>query len=186
MKTLRQITIAAITFMAAVSCFSQEVRITKLDTSSGNLGFTLSPAGTIYDYACSVEWRFKLTAGIWTNVWAQPFASFPKTNGMFYAPLPRFFRIRCVEGQASSPTGTAYTITGVVSSQTADGVIYWPDTGNASLVYYVEHSASTNGPWRSLWAEPINIHTTAPVTNAFSVPMFFRVVTITSSGELPW
>jgi hypothetical protein len=186
MNTLRQLMIAAITFMAAVSCFSQEVRITNLDTSSGSLSFTLSPAGTVYDYACSVEWRARLTSGNWTNVWAQPFGSFAKTNGMFYAPQPRFFRIRCTEGFAAAPTPVNYTVTGVISSQTTNGVIYWPDTGNTGLVYYVEHSTGINGPWLSQWAGQTNIHTTATVTNSLSVPMFFRVVTITDSGELPW
>lgn len=185
MNTLRQLTITAI-FMAAISCFSQEIRITGLDTSSGLLGFTLAPSGTVSNDSCSVEWQSKLTEGSWTNVWHQPFTSFSKTNGMFHAALPRFFRIRCVEGQSTGVAPTAYTVTGVVPSQTADGVIYWLDTGDTTLTYYVEHSTAANGPWQSQWVEPMNIHTTTTVTNAFSVPMFFRVVTITDSGELPW
>lgn len=186
MKPVRHITIAAITFMAAVSCFSQEVRITSLNPSFGRLDYTLAPAGTVYDYACSVEWRSTLSSGSWTNSWAQPFVSFPQTNGMFYAALPRFFRISCVAGQTTNATPAAYTVTGIVASQTANGVIYWPDTGDANLTYYVEQSTGTNGPWSGQWPASANIHATATVTNAFSVPMFFRVVTITDSGELPW
>jgi hypothetical protein len=175
--------IVAITFMVAVSGLSQEVRITGLNTSSGRLDYTLAPAEAVSDYSCSVEWRSKLIAGNWTNSWVQPFASFPKTNGMFYAALPRFFRVSCTPGQSAGVVPTAYTVTGIVPSQTADGVIYWLDTG---LTYTIEQATGTNGPWSSQWPAPANIHTTTISTNSFIVPMFFRVVTITSSGELPW
>lgn len=147
---------------------------------------TPSPAGVVYDYACSVEWRSTLSAGSWTNVWYQPFVPFSKTNGTFYAVLPRFFRVSCAAGQTTNAAPSAYTVTGVVPSQIADGRIYWPDTGNTNLIYYVEQATGTNGPWLSQWAGQTNIHATATVTNAFSVPLFFRVVTITDSGELPW
>jgi hypothetical protein len=188
MKTIRNRSsvIAAIALLAAIACPGQDVRITNLDTSSGQLGFALSPAGDVYDYSCSLEWRSTLRAGSWTNVWYPPFASFSKTNGMFYAPLPRFFRIRSFAGQTTNAAPVNYTVTGVIPSQITNGVIYWPDTGNTTLVYYVEQATGINGPWLSQWAGQTNIHATAAVTNSFNIPLFFRVVTITDSGELPW
>jgi hypothetical protein len=104
---------------------------------------------------------------------------------VFYAALPRFFRISCVAGQTTNTTPASYTVTGIVPSQIENGMIRWTNT-NSGLIYYVEQAISTNGPWQSQWAGQTNIHTTVTVTNAFSVPMFFRVVTIVESGELPW
>jgi len=105
---------------------------------------------------------------------------------MFSASIPRFFRLRCSTGQNTNPPPTNYAVTGVVPSQIADGLICWTSGGNTNLIYYVEQATGTNGPWLSQWAGQTNIQATATVTNAFSVPMFFRVVTITDSGELPW
>jgi uncharacterized protein with LGFP repeats len=188
MKTVynRVPAIAAMILLAATACTGQQIRITHLNTTSGELEFTLSPEGTVYDYSCSAEWRSTLTAGSWTNAWYQPFTPFASSNGMFYAALPRFFRIRSTEGETAGTSTADYTVTGVIPSQFADGVIYWPDTGNTDLTYYVEHATGTNGPWLSQWTAQTNIHATATVTNSFYVPLFFRVVTITDSGELPW
>lgn len=188
MKTVRSIyaAIAAITLLSAIACFGQQIRITHLTASSGQLDFTLSPEGTVSDYSCSVEWRSTLTAGSWTNSWYQPFVPFSRSNGMFYAELPRFFRISSVEGQTTNTPTVNYTVTGVIPSQTVNGVIYWPDAGNTNLSYYIEQAPGTNGLWLSQWVCQTNIHATATVTNSFSVPMSFRVVTITDSGELPW
>lgn len=187
MKSIRPIWIIAATLLvAAVVCSGQEVRITGLDTSSGQLGFSLAPTGTVSDYSCSVEWRSTLTAGGWTNGWPKPFSTFPQTNGMFYAALPRFFRISCTAGQVSSPTGSTYTVTGVIPSQIADGFISWTNSGVPGLIYHIEQATGTNGLWQGQWASQTNLYAVSTVTNAFSVPLFFRVVTITDSGELPW
>lgn len=186
MNPLRHIMIAATIFVAAVSGFSQEVHIKSLNTLSGRLDYTLAPSGTVYDYSCSVEWRSTLTDGNWTNAWYQPFAPFASSNGMFYAALPQFFRIRCTEGETAGTPAADYTVTGVIPSQTADGAICWPDTGSTGLTYYVEHATGTNGPWLSQWACRTDIHAESTVTNSFFVPLFFRVVTIAESGELPW
>jgi hypothetical protein len=187
MKIIRSIyaAIAAIILMAAIPCPGQEVRITGLDTSSGRLDFTLSPAETVSDYSCSAEWRSALTAGNWTNSWYQPFVPFPQSNGLFYAAVPRFFRISCTAGQAANSPPVNYTVTGVIPSQIVNGMICWPNTGSTDLTYYVEQATGTNGPWLSQWTGQTNIHTTVTGTN-FQYPAFFRVVTIAEGGELPW
>jgi len=174
------------TLLAVMACTGQQVRITHLDTASGQLEFTVSPAGTVYDYSCSAEWRSALTDGSWTNAWYKPFGSFASSNGLFYAVLPRFFRIRCTEGETTNTPPASYTVTGVIPSQTLDGVIYWPDTGNTNHTYYIEQATGATGPWRSQWAAQTNIHAESTVTNSFYIPLFFRVVTIAESGELPW
>lgn len=188
MKTVRNIlsATAVISFMAAVACSGQTVRITGLDARSGQLGFTLAPAATVSDYSCSVEWRSTLSAGGWTNAWYQPLTPFAQSNGMFHAALPRFFRILCTAGQTTNSAPINYTVTGVIPSYITNGVIYWSNNGNTNLSYYVEQATGTNGPWLSQWACRMNIHTTTTVTNIFNIPLFFRVVTITDSGELPW
>ena len=178
--------IAAILCMAAIACSGQDVRITALDARSGQLEFTLAPAATVSDYSCSAEWRSTLSTGGWTNSWYQPLVPLAQSNGMFYAALPRFFRIRCAAGQTTNAMPVNYTVTGVVPSSITNGVIYWSNSGNTNLNYYVEQAISTNGPWLSQWAGRMNIHTATTVTNILNIPLFFRVVTITDSGELPW
>jgi hypothetical protein len=188
MKTVRNIVwvIVTATLLVTITCQGQIVRLTKLDTSYGRLDFTLAPSDAVFDYSCSVEWRSTLSTGAWTNSWYQPFVPFPQTNGMFYAALPRFFRIRCAAGQTTSPPPISYTVTGIIPSHIINGDILWPNSGGTNLIYYVEQAISTNGPWLSQWASQMNIHTTTAVTNVFTVPMFFRVVTVAESGELPW
>ena len=188
MKPVRNVASVSIAMilMAALACPGQEVRITGLSIPSGRLDFTLTPAPAVSDYSCSVEWRSTLNTGSWTNSWYQPFVPFPRSNGLFYAALPGFFRISCLAGQTTNIPPVNYTVTGVIPSQITDGVIYWPDTGSTNLIYYVEQSIGTNGPWLSQWTCQTNIHTTATTTNFFNVPMFFRVVTIAEGGELPW
>ena len=187
MKTVRTIWIIVITtLLMTITCPGQTVRLTNLDTAYGRLGFTLSPSGAVSDYSCSVEWRSTLSTGAWTNSWYQPFVPFPQTNGMFYATLPRFFRIRCEEGQAANTVPADYTVTGVIPSHTTGGLICWTNNGNTSLIYHIEQMTNANGVWQGQWNSRTNIHTTAIVTNFVDIPLFFRVVTITVSGELPW
>ncbi len=188
MKSIRTIslTIAATTLVAALACSGQQVRIENLDMPSGRLGFTLSPTGTVSDYSCAVEWRSTLSAGGWTNSWYKPLVPFSQSNGMFYAALPRFFRISCVTGQTTNTPAVNYTVTGVIPSKIVNGFICWTNSGNTGLVYYVEQATAANGVWSDQWICQTNIHTAATVTNFFGVPMFFRVVTIAEGGELPW
>ena len=191
MKPVRNIlqAVVATTLLAAVACSGQQVSITRLDAASGRLDFTLSPSGTVSNYSCSAEWRSTLGSGSWTNSWYQPFAVFPQSNGMFYAALPRFFRIRCAEGTGQTVAVTNYTvITNVLSSLTSDGLICWTNTGDTSQVYYVELAMTANGAWSGQWNNQTNIHTTSIATNSFGLPLYFRVVTIkpSDSGEVPW
>ena len=182
--------IAAIVILAVITSLGQEVRIASLDTS-GRLGFTLSPTGTVTDYSCSVEWCSTLCSGGWTNTWQQPFAPFSQSNGMFYVSLPRFFRIHCATGTVqttNAPGWTNYTVMGIIPSRIADGFICLTNNGDTGLVYSVEHAANTNGDWLNRWECQTNINTTTTVTNFFDLPMFFRVVTIKpkDGGEIPW
>ncbi len=188
MKTVRNIiwVIVTATLLVTITCQGQTVRLTKLDTSHGRLDFTLSPSDAVFDYSCSVEWRSTLSTGEWTNSWYQPFVPFPQTNGMFYAELPRFFRVRCAAGQTTNTVPTDYTVTGVIPSHTTNGMICWTNNGNTSLIYHIEQMTSATGVWQGQWNSQTNIHTTAIATNFIGIPLFFRVVTITDSGELPW
>lgn len=181
--------IVAATALLMSPCLAQQVRITSVDADR-RLAFALSPTGAVTDYSCTAEWCPTLT-GAWTNDWHQPFSPFSRSNGMSYASLPRFFRIACAAGigqSTNAPAWRTYTVTGVMSARISDGLICWTNSGDTGLVYHIEHATGTNGDWLGHWACQTNIHTTTAATNAFSLPMRFRVVTIkpNDGGENPW
>lgn len=99
--------------LVAITCLAQEVRITSLN-GSGDMGYELSPTGTVSDYSCWAEWCPTLRDN-WTNAWHQPFAPYVESAGVCSANLPRFFRVVCAAGLdqgTNGPAWTDYTVTG--------------------------------------------------------------------------
>ncbi len=183
----RSLALAA--WLALGVCLAQpEVRITRLD-ASGTMDYTLTPEDGVSQYACTLEWTSDLRTS-WTNGWYKPFETvYTQSNGIYSAPIPRFFRIRCrTNGSEPVSNDTRYVVTAVTPSATSNGVISWASVGGDAPVYHVEFSTNAIGGWSGHWAYRTNLTATSLTTNSFRLPIFYRVVTIRphEGSEDPW